>query len=416
LIEPVISIDLSQSMGDDATAYADWLSAAFFTPDVRGEFGKFRTAAAMRSAILRVRLTIDSNATELHAVHWETLHDPDQPAEDRAPLFAGEQTVVSRFLSSGEDWRPIRLRAKGKLRALVVIANPDTSIIYGLEPIQVAEELVRAKDAMKGVDVTAMAPGGAVPLTELAAKLREGFDILYLVCHGRLVGQQPVLYMDEGRPDSGLDLVQGIRELDQRPRLVVLVSCQSAGKGGVGLAGLGPRLAEAGVPAVIAMQGNIFVTTAAAFMKRFFTELLIDGQIDRAMCVARGEIRKADDYWAPVLFLRLRNGCIWYEPGFGGDSSNEFDKWKSICNSIRTGHFIPILGPELGEDLFGGSGELARNLAESHAFPLASYERTDLAKVTQFISVHQKRTYACEAVQNEFLNHYRLKAGRFYYD
>ena len=403
LIEPVIAIDVSAPMGDDPQAYADWLSAAFFTPEVCAEFVKFRTAAAMQSAILRVRLAIDPNAPELHAIRWETLHDPDQPADGRTQLFMGEQTVVSRFLNSGEDWRPIRLHPKGKLRALAVIANPDTSKGYGLEPIKVAEELAHAKDAMSGVDVTALAPGGAVPLADLAARLREGFDILYLVCHGRLVDQQPYLYLNEGPPDSGFDLVQAIRELDQRPRLVVLASCQSAGRGGVGLAGLGPRLAEAGVPAVIAMQGNIFMTTAAAFMKRFFKELLIDGQIDRAMSVARGEVRKAADYWMPVLFLRLRNGCIWYEPGFGGDGANEFDKWKSICSSVRAEHFIPILGPELGEDLFGGTVELACKLADSHAFPLASHERCDLAKVTQFISVQQKRSYACEAVQNEFL-------------
>jgi hypothetical protein len=186
--------------------------------------------------------------------------------------------------------------------------------------------------------------------------------------------------------------------------MVVLASCQSAGKGGVGLAALGPRLAEAGVPAVVAMQGDIFMSTAAAFLKRFFAELLIDGQIDRAMSVARGEIRKADDYWMPVLFLRLRDGRIWYEPGFGGDSKSEFDTWKSICSSVRAGRFIPILGPELGEDLFGGSGELAAKLADAHSFPLAKHERTNLAKVTQFISVQQKRSYACQAVQNLFLS------------
>jgi hypothetical protein len=46
---------------------------------------------------------------------------------------------------------------------------------------------------------------------------------------------------------------------------------------------------------------------------------------------------------------------------------------------------------------------LAANLADKHSFPLAKHERTDLAKVTQFISVQQKRSYACEAVQNQFL-------------
>jgi hypothetical protein len=151
------------------------------------------------------------------------------------------------------------------------------------------------------------------------------------------------------------------------------------------------------------MQGNVFMTTAAEFMETFFEELLQDGQIDRAVAVARGNVRRSPDYWMPVLFLRLRDGCIWYEPGFGGDGKAEFDKWKAICSAVRSGRFIPILGPELGEDIFGGTTELAGNLADKHAFPLSPHERTDLAKVAQVICVEQKRSYACEAVQNEFL-------------
>jgi hypothetical protein len=194
---------------------------------------------------------------------------------------------------------------------------------------------------------------------------------------------------------------------------VLLASCQSAGKGGVGLSALGPRLAEAGVPAVIAMQGNIFMSTAAAFMTRFFRELVVDGQIDRAMSVARGEVRRADDFWMPVLFLRLRDGCIWYEPGFGGSRETEFDKWRSVCASVRAGKFIPILGPELGDDLFGGTQELAQELAERHGFPLDSRDRGDLAKVAQYIAVEQKRSYVCDAVQNQFLEQLsRHLAGR----
>lgn len=403
-MEPAISIDLAALSGDDPRAYAETLSAAFFTSEVRAEFGKYRAAAAMLGSILRVRLSIDANATELHGVHWETLRDPDlAPSQADAHLFTGEQTIVSRFLNSGDDWRPIRLRARGALRALVAVANPVTSEKYGLAPIDVTDEAALATRALAEIQVTTLSSGGGVRLGDLAAKLREDFDILYLVCHGRLVDREPWLFLEDGAPVSGGELVQAIRELDQRPRMVVLASCQSAGKGEVGLAALGPRLAEAGVPAVIAMQGNVFMSTAAAFMKRFFSELLVDGQIDRAMAVARGEVRKADDYWMPVLFLRLRDGRIWYEPGFGGSSESEFDKWRSICASVRTGRFIPILGPELGDDLFGGTPELARVLAEQHGFPLASYERDDLAKVAQFISVEQKRSYVCDAVQNQFL-------------
>ena len=391
LMEPVITLESATLRGDDARAYSDALTAAFFTPEVKAEFGRFRDITQQKSSILRVRLSIDSSAPELHAVRWETLRDPYLPPEHKdAHLFTGEQIVVSRFLTSG-DWRPVRLHPKAALRALVVVANPSTSKIYGLEPVDVAGELARVKQAMAGISVTALAPGGAVALNDLAAKLREGFDILYLVCHGKLVDREPYLYMNEGRPDQGLDLVQKIRELDQRPRMVVLASCQSAGKGEVGLAGLGPRLAEAGVPAVIAMQGNIFMSTAAAFMKRFFTELLVDGQIDRAMAVARAEVRKVDDFWMPVLFLRLRNGRIWYEPGFGGNTKDEFDNWESICIKVREGRFSPILGPELGEELFGTTQEQAARLADKYKFPLSSHERSNLAKVAQYISVDRGR-------------------------
>ena len=52
-----------------------------------------------------------------------------------------------------------------------------------------------------------------------------------------------------------------------------------------------------------------------------------------------------------MLFLRLKSGRIWYEPGFAGENNSEFEKWKSICNSIRKGRFIPVVGPELGEDV-----------------------------------------------------------------
>jgi len=401
--EPVIALDFDALSGDDPQAYSETLSRAFFTPDVMAEFRTFRDITERSRLSLRVRLSIDLTVPELHGVHWETLRDPDLPADqENAPLFMGEQTVVSRFLSSG-DWRPVRLNARAKLRALVVVANPSTSSGYNLSEIDVKEETDRIAEAMAGIEIVPFRTEGAVPLTKLAETLRQGFDILYLVCHGRMQGQEPFLYLDEGPATAGIDLVQAIREMDNRPRMVVLVSCQSAGRCGVALSGLGPRLVEAGIPAVIAMQGNIFVSTASSFMKRFFRELLSDGQIDRAMSLARGEVRKADDYWMPVLFLRLRDGRIWYEPGFGGTSKEEFDNWESICIKVREGRFFPILGPEMGDELFGATQEQADRLSEKYQFPLAAHERSNLAKVTQFISVDKGREHACEALAIDFV-------------
>ncbi len=380
--DPAIAVDPASIRDLDPDEYGRKLNAAFFTPEVSAAFGQFRTAAQQQSSTLRVRLSIEPSAPELHAVHWETLRDPAVPD---APLFMGEQIIVSRFLASGQDWRPIRLRPKADLTALVVIANPRNLGSYKLAPVDVAGELANAQQAMGGIQVTALAPGGPVPLNDIAAKLREGFDILYLVCHGTLDGEEPYLCIDDGDlPVAGTELVQRIREMDQRPRLVVLASCQSAGNGGVGLAGLGPRLAEAGVPAVVAMQGNIFMNTASVFMKRFFTELLVDGQIDRAMSVARGEVRTQDDYWMPVLFMRLRSGRIWYVPGFDSQKG-EFEQWGSICRFVKNGECVPILGPDVAEDFFGASRALATELARETNFPLDSHDQTDLAKVAQYI-------------------------------
>ena len=100
------------------------------------------------------------------------------------------------------------------------------------------------------------------------------------------------------------------------------------------------RLAEAGVPAVIAMQGNVTMRTIADFMPVFFKELQRDGQIDRAVVAARGTVRERPDFWMPVLFMRLKSGRIWYVPGFGDDRKG-FEKWPALIRSQHSGGTCP---------------------------------------------------------------------------
>ena len=94
----------------------------------------------------------------------------------------------------------------------------------------------------------------------------EEFDILYLVCHGVMVNGKPWLWLEDkdGREarTSGEEFAQRINELIKRPRLVVLASCQSAGdSSGETRTAVGPSLAETGIAAVLAMQGNISMQT-----------------------------------------------------------------------------------------------------------------------------------------------------------
>jgi formylglycine-generating enzyme required for sulfatase activity/energy-coupling factor transporter ATP-binding protein EcfA2 len=66
------------------------------------------------------------------------------------------------------------------------------------------------------------------------------------------------------------------------------------------------------VAAVVAMQGNVTMDSAAAFVKRFFEELLKDGWVERAAAAARSAIEAHEDWWAPVVYLRL-SGPLWPE-------------------------------------------------------------------------------------------------------
>jgi CHAT domain/SIR2-like domain len=385
--------------------------------DVRAAFATALVHADAAGNALRVRLLIGPTASELHSLRWETLRDP----QTKKTLFTGENLLFSRYVSSS-DGRP--LRRKSTLRAFAFVANPnDAKERYGLAPVRVADELANIQSAF-GAAVHSLPLGEPATLNALLGVLRDGFDVLYLVAHGKLIKGEPKIYLetDDGSADvvSGSDLVARLSDLRLRPRLVVLGSCQSAGTADYPAAegymtALGPRLADSGIPAVVAMQGSVSMETEARFMASFFKSLQRDGVADLAMSVARTEVlvAKRPDWWMPVLFMRQKSGRVWYEPGFVLDGKTSFEKWKAICAQVLKGEFVPIVGPELGEDVFGSSRELARQLADSHGFPLAAHERTDLAKVTQYISTTQDRKYvqgAVEKRQREILR--RVEADR----
>jgi hypothetical protein len=388
------------SLAGDVPAYGKLLSESLFgDADLRAAFAQAR-GTLQDGMSLRVRLFVGPSAPELHGLRWEALQDP----QTGTPLFTGEEVLLSRYLSSA-DWRPVRLRPRSELRALVVIANPSDLAEYGLAKVDVPGELARARESMGDIPVKPLESGGTATLNKVVGELREGYDILYLVCHGALIEGKPVLWLENDSGASakewGGELATRLRELAQRPRLVVLASCQSAGTGSGQRAGeealcaLGPVLAEAGIPAVLAMQGKVSMETVAKFMPVFFGELKKDGQIDRAIAVARGAVRERPDSWMPVLFMRLRSGRIWYVPGFADDRPG-FEKWPSLFRYVRDGRCTPILGPGLIEALIGSPSDIARRWAETYQFPMAPHDREDLPHVAQYLAVNQDQRFPRE--------------------
>jgi CHAT domain/SIR2-like domain len=242
-----------------------------------------------------------------------------------------------------------------------------------------------------------LASGGAATLDGIVSELRKGYDILYLVCHGTAVEGEPELWLEDehGQPHivEGSDFVDQLHDLAYRPRLVILASCRSAGAGdesrsndnGV-LAALGPRLAETGIPAVLAMQGDVRMTTLHEFLPVFLSQLDDHGQVDLAVAVARAKVfaKRQPDWWSPTLFMRLKSGRLWYAPGFGKQRDV---KWDALLSHLEHGATTPILGPALPELLIGSRAEIAREWAGQFGFPMAPHNRESLPEVAQFLSI-----------------------------
>jgi hypothetical protein len=225
---------------------------------------------------------------------------------------------------------------------------------------------------------------------------RPGIDILYLVCHGLIDGGEPRLLLE--RPDGTADEVSAavfaerVARLPAPPTIAALCSCQSAGSGDLDLrtqseplAPFGPLLARAGVPIVLAMQGNVTMSSAANFLSTFFEELEQDGLPDRAASEARRRIDRRPDWWMPVLFSRLRRGRPWYEPRFGPMRDQ---KLRDIWKVINEGQCVVVIGSGIaGEVFLPQRHEFARSWVERRQMPINTSVHNDLAKVAQFLSV-----------------------------
>lgn len=401
----------------DPSEYGAVLSGSLFAGGVADAFAKARQEASSKDAPLRVRLLVAPTAERLHHLRWETLRDPDTGTS----LLTTERVLFSRYLTS-RDWRPVGVSPKSDLDALVVVANPTALEAWSvgdhpLTPVDVAGELGRARAGLRTMPVAELASGGTATLDRLVDGLRGGAEILYLVCHGFLARGEPQLLLEaeDGAVDrvSGGELLARLAELPRLPRLVVLASCQSAGSGGTSLdegalAGLGPRLAELGVPAVLAMQGNVTMKTVETFMPAFFEELDRDGQIDRAVAVARGRVSDRPDWWMPVVYMRLRSGRLWYVPGFSTAGSG-YERWPALLNHVRRGRCLPIIGPGLSDSLLGTREGIARVWADRFRFPMSVHDGDDLADVAQYLWATQDKEFPVD----ELRGYLELKIDEF---
>ncbi|MFE5589995.1 CHAT domain-containing protein [Streptomyces sp. NPDC056549] len=399
--------ELAQHLGDAHTYGQTLTDMVFGQSDETASFFE-KAIAAARDSTVHFRIHLDGPA-RYHSVRWELLHTPG----GAHPIATSSNILLSRYLANA-DWNPLPPRPVHDTRALVVIASPNNLNEFApgpqgkpLAPIDVEQEMQHAWKALQPYRCQTLAGPEARPTVDRIMRriddyFEGGFDILYVVCHGTMYHDRPIIFLES--PDGAADpvdavqLADRIRGLERKPTLAILISCQSAGDdaefpgvdgemrsddNGV-LAALGPRLASAGVGAVVAMQGNITKTSADTFTPTFFKRFAEDLAVDRAMATARNAIKDRPDWWVPVLFSRLRSGQAYHCLKPTGDLRKT---WTSLETMARSGRFTPILGPGLADGILGSRQEIARRWVRRWQMPIAPHGQGNLAQVAQYLRV-----------------------------
>jgi hypothetical protein len=304
--------DRLRASDSDPERYGQMLSATLFSDPALAGFWQQVQVAAQQQLAVRVRLNPADPG--LHLLRWETLRDPknDQP-------FALQQgKSFARILESADLQKYTAPPRPEELTALVAIAAPGDLTDYGLHPIDADGELARIRAALGHMPITVLGDvagaAGRADLATIQAKLNDRPALVVLVAHGNLRAGEAAIYLEDqaGKtsPIEGKLLVDAFAQQKQRPALLILVSCNSAGDDYAALSALGPRLAQTGLPAVLAFQGNIAMAATKRLLPMLMSELLRDGAIDRALAAARAQLGANGPWWQPVLFLR-GEGQLW---------------------------------------------------------------------------------------------------------
>lgn len=271
--------------------------------------------ARERAPHRRIRLHIAPDAAELHSLPWELLR------ADEGWLATDDATPLSRFLPTNNAWvRPLTVYP---IRVLVALSNPIDLVEKGLSPITVEwekgafDKIFAQRRREKYVYLDYLEDN--VTLANLDTALGAGYHVLHIIAHGEFSqkNNQTLLYLqdDEGyaQPVAAEKFTAILRQQRMRPHVVFLSVCYSAAWGTADVAvGLGPQLIAAGIPAVVAMQDTVDITTARDLASHFYHEWLKHGAVDRALNTARRNLDAAwrSDAVAPVLLMHLENAQI----------------------------------------------------------------------------------------------------------
>jgi CHASE2 domain-containing sensor protein len=306
-------LDTRSTDHESLMRWGAWLYSHLFPENIKALFLKsLGQVEATEDWGLRLRLRIDEPAVA--RLPWEFLYSP---TETRF-LATMVRCPVVRYL---EIARPLRrTEAPLPLRMLVAIPGP----MEGFPPISVDEEMASVDGAVAGLTdrLEVHVVKGHVSWDRLSGVLLEHeYHVFHFVGHGTFRNDRGYLVLNG--PEGDADLVEdarfsGLFINHPTMKLVVLNACKGARVSATQpLVGVAPRLVEAGIPAVVAMQFALRDDAAVRFAQEFYRALLkgVDrGRIEVATSHARNALAATlpDDreLGTPVLFMRCPDGLL----------------------------------------------------------------------------------------------------------
>lgn len=303
----------------DPVEYGTKLFEALFQGDgaelLAGYHGGLAIAQHGQSG-LRFRLHLDPALPgEIHEIDWELLYDPQR----HIAFGRSREIAFSRYLSVPRSPGTAILE---RPRILVVLGCPRDLADYGMPELDRERMRADAERALRPLSGRVSYEFLEAPATAGAIRdrlLAKSFHVLHLQAHGLLpprTGQAALVLESEDRCARFVQetLVAEIVEGDRNLRLVTLIACHGGAPSGRSpFSGLGPKLVERGVPAVIAMRRELDVEAAVTLTEHLYLNLSRGGQVDAAMNAARQQLHLAEcgEWGTPMLYMRLRDGKLW---------------------------------------------------------------------------------------------------------
>jgi hypothetical protein len=311
--------------GFRGTKLLEKLGTALFKAVIHRKIGDiYRTSDGIAKAAdrgLRVWLRIEP--PELLVLPWELLFDPPQ----RRYLARSWHTPISHYIEVPSP-HP-RLAVKPPLRLLVVVSSPTNLNELNLPALDVAREkdqIARALHDWTEAKLVAVEMMDNAIVHEVHDRMRRFQPhVVHFIGHGGLISTNGrergcLVLEDEQRQWKLVEGEQFCELMDHHnTRLVVLNACKTAASSGVrGMAGMAPRLVQAGMPAVVAMRYPILDDAAITFSREFYRALASGLAVDAAVADARKGLfldeessKQTDRTWfMPVLFMNAPDGRL----------------------------------------------------------------------------------------------------------